>query len=533
MRAPAGRAGRWLGLALGVLVLLHDPAWAYFHHASKVRFVEHSPEAFETARREGKPVFLLISAVWCYWCKYFDRQALDTEEVSLYLNRHYVSIFVDHDRRMDLTRKYVRGLPMIVLFGPDGRVRQSFAGALKKEDFLGVLRRVEAEARADLAKGPPAPPAPEQVAPPAPRPVTPETSLELRRALKKYLEEHTDVVHGGFGTGDKHPHPRLLGYLLERPDVTGDQRSLALVEKSLDGILRGIYDPVDGGFFHYAEGRQWRQPHYEKMAHLNALLALVFDRAYRLTRNPRYREAADATVAYLFKTLYDPKGGGFYGSQTADPDYYRLPPPERRAATRAKGTATRPPVNRDKVIPWNAEAAMAFLALGQSTGRTDLTAAAIGTLEFLRKNCLTDKGMVHFYDVEAGRGSLLGQLEANAWAALAFLEGYEASRADVYREAAERVLAYARVALFEPTRGAFVEQGHAPSDANGVMALALLKAHRLTGHAPYLETAKRVLAALSSEVRAVLVEDEEASSAGRVDAFVFYLRAYERVAVGR
>lgn len=59
------------------------------HEASKVRFVEHSPAAFDAARREGKPVFLLISAVWCYWCKYFEEQVLADAEVSKYLNGHY------------------------------------------------------------------------------------------------------------------------------------------------------------------------------------------------------------------------------------------------------------------------------------------------------------------------------------------------------------------------------------------------------------------------------------------------------------
>jgi hypothetical protein len=516
------------------LLLLADPARAYHHQTSKVRFVEHSPQAFEAARREQKPVFLLISAVWCYWCKYFDRNALETEEVSAYLNRHYVSIFVDHDRRLDLTRKYVRGLPMIVLFDPGGRVRQSFAGALKKEDFLGVLKRVEGEVRADLAKGPPQAPPAEPVVARAPVPATPSAYQQLHRAMVNFLDERLDTVHGGFGTGDKHPHPRLLAYLLEQHEATGDRRYLAMVEKSLDGILRGIYDPVEGGFFRYAEGREWRQPHYEKLAHLNASLVLVFDRAHRATRNPRYKAAAEATVAYLLKTLYDAKGGGFYGSQTADPGYYRLAPERRRVARK-------PPINRDKVIAWNAEAALAFLALGQSAGRKDLVEVAGRTLEFMRKNGLTDKGVFHYYEHRTGRGSLRGQLEANAWAALAFLEGYRAARAEVHREAAERVLAYAMADLFEATRGAFVEQNNPddggspgpqrfPLDANGIMAEALLRAHRLTGRGEYLETAKRVLAALDGEARALVVEDEEAASVARVAGSVFYLRAYGEVA---
>ncbi|MBI3625612.1 MAG: thioredoxin domain-containing protein [Candidatus Rokubacteria bacterium] len=512
-----------LALAVGAALLLPGPeTWGYTHHASKVRFVEHSPEAFETARRARKPVFLLISAGWCYWCKYFDRNTLETDEVATYLNRHYLSIFADHDRRMDVTRKFVRGLPMIVLFDPDGRVRQSFAGALKKEDFLSVLRRVEGEVRADWAKG-------QSQAPPAamemtlrPLPVAPETFQQLRRATEGYLEEHLDTVHGGFGTGDKHPHARILTYLLERHEATGDRRYLAMVERGLAGILRGIYDPVEGGFFHYAEGREWRRPHYEKLAHLNASLAAVFDKAYRVTQNPRYKEAAEATISYLLRTLYDAEAGGFYGSQTADPAYYRLSARERRAARK-------PPVNRDKVTAWNAEAALAFLALSQSSGRRDVAEAAGRTLEFMRRSCLTDKGVFHFYESKTGRGYLLGQLEANAWAALAFVEGSRVLRADVYREAGERVLAYALVELFDAGAGAFAEEKNRyPLDANGVMALALLSAHQLTGRSEYLDHAKRVLGALGGEARAAVGEDT--ASVARVEKSVLYLRAYAQVA---
>lgn len=151
-------------LSIGALALLPATAWASSHHRSKIHFVEHSPEVFERARREGKPVFLLISAVWCYWCKYFDQNTLETAEVAAYLNAHYLSVFVDPDRRTDVARRYLRGLPMIVLLDPYGQVRQSFAGALTKEDFLSILKRVEAEIRNDLARGVARPPAERTVA---------------------------------------------------------------------------------------------------------------------------------------------------------------------------------------------------------------------------------------------------------------------------------------------------------------------------------------------------------------------------------
>src|SRR3989449_8793943 len=167
-------------LALGVTAVFPAAdARGHAHHASKVRFAEHSPAASDAARREGKPVFLLVSAVWCYWCKYFEQQVLADVEVSKYLNQHYLSVFVDYDRRPDLVRKYVRGLPMIVLFGPDGRVRQSFAGVLKKEDFLSVLNRVANDVRTELAKGPPSAGVTAKSPPSPPAPVSAETYRQL------------------------------------------------------------------------------------------------------------------------------------------------------------------------------------------------------------------------------------------------------------------------------------------------------------------------------------------------------------------
>src|SRR5262249_50624071 len=151
--------------------------------------------------------------------------------------------------------------PMIVLFSPDGRVRQSFAGVLKKDDFLSVVKQAVLSPSPALEAGP--------VAAPNPAPLNPDTYRRLREGMLTFVDENLDTVYGGFGSGDKYPQPRLLAYLLERHQATGDRRYLGAVEKTLDGILGALYDPVDGGFFRFAEGREWRRPHYEKLVHLN------------------------------------------------------------------------------------------------------------------------------------------------------------------------------------------------------------------------------------------------------------------------
>jgi len=504
-----------LALALGVIAVFPGAADVQgdVPSPSKVRFVEHSPAAFDAAQRDGKPVFLLISAVWCYWCKYFEQQVLTDAEVSKYLNQHYVSVFADHDRRPDLVRKYARGLPMIVLFGPDGRVRQSFAGVLKKDDFLSVVKKVAASPPLATDTG--------LVAAPNPAPVTPSTYRQLREGVLRFIVENLDTVYGGFGAGDKYPQARLLALLLELYQATGDRRYLVAVEKSLDGILGALYDRVDGGFFRYAEGREWRLPHYEKLVHLNAVLAAVFGEAHRVTGNPRYREAADGTAAYLLRSLYDATEGGFYSSQSADPAYYRLSLRERRAARQ-------PPVNRDKVTAWNAEAAVAMLALSQSSGRKDLRDVALRTLEFIRANLIGEKGAFHLYEHRTGRRHGEGQVDANAWTALGLLEGYRVAPTKGHLEAAEQVLRFAVHELFDATRGAFSEDKSSPLllDANGVMAQALFRA-QVGGRAEHLDVARRVLATFGGVARVQLSESEDAVA--RAPDAVYYLRAYAQM----
>lgn len=523
-----GRTGRVLASLFLVAALTPSGvAHAYRHHTSKIHYQEYSSAVFDQARREGKPLFLLISAVWCYWCKYFDEHALETDEVSGYLNRRYLSVFVDSDLRMDLTRRYARGWPMTVLFDPDGRVRLSFPGALRKEDFLAILKRVEEEVRSGGARAGPAESRPVEVPPPLP--VTRETYRWFLDGIGRYLDEQMDPVHGGFGTGKKFPYGRLLEYLLEQDEVTRNRSRLAALERTLDGIMRGLHDRVEGGFFRYAERREWKDSHTEKMLYVNASLAVVFHRASRLFRSVRYAQVSDAAVAYLLRTLYDAEVGGFYGSQTADPAYYRLGPGDREKTRR-------PSVNRDKVTAWNAEAVLAFLSLGQATGRQDLKDVASRSLDFMVRHLLTEKGVYHIYQPTSGRGHLRGQLEANAWAALAFLEGYRVFGSTGLREAAERVLGYALAELFDRKRGAFVERSNPddggpgarspefPLEANGIMAEALLLAHRTTGRGEYRETARRVLATIGGKVRGILVEDPEASPMAVAET-VFALRA--------
>ena len=124
----------------------------------------------------------------------------------------------------------------------------------------------------------------------------------------------------------------------------GQGDSLRMVLFTLDRMARGgIRDQLGGGYHRYATSRYWIVPHFEKMLYDNAQLASVHLMAYELTADARWRDEADATFAFVGRTMTSPQGG-FYSALDAETKsgegaYYvwsasRLRPSWARAPTR-------------------------------------------------------------------------------------------------------------------------------------------------------------------------------------------------------
>lgn len=70
-----------------------------------IEWREYGPAAFEEAVRGRKPIFLLLTAPsWCYWCQVYESEEyLFHPSVASYINENFIPIYVDADRRQDLT----------------------------------------------------------------------------------------------------------------------------------------------------------------------------------------------------------------------------------------------------------------------------------------------------------------------------------------------------------------------------------------------------------------------------------------------
>lgn len=534
------KASATLLLILSLLLTFQAAASAYTHHDSLIRWREYSPKAFSDASKDNKPILMLITAVWCYWCKVFEEQTLETRDVSDYINSNFIPVFVDYDRRKDLVRKYPSyGLPSTLILTPGGQPLRALPGYMDKKNFTARLDEVLKRAWADYRPGTP----PEEAATASVKLPTVRELKLFRDGFRGILQRSYDSEYGGFGAEIKEPYGRTLYYALELYRETGDEDLKEMVVHTLDRIaglkkdspdgqrpaadylldlyrnknqegwfdkveslqrqhrIVGILDPAEKGFFRLAILRDWGIPHYEKLLSVNAEMVDAYILAHAVTKKPEYKEIAIGTLDYLLDKLYDPKSGRFYGSQAADAIYYHLTKEERRQV--------KPPaVDATSYAAASAEIVETLLYAYKTFGDDRYRESARKGLQFIEKELIGKRGAMSYYDPRDGRAHIDGQLIDNARVASAFLKAAETLGDKGYLRPGLSLIDFSLKELYDPKGGAFFErnstsrefykEGEAvsrgkPFDANGLMALNLIKAYKLTKKEVYLQKAKETL----------------------------------------
>lgn len=556
------RRGRYRCLLLGIAALVVAAAypgegWAYRHHNSNIAYHEYNQATFDLARRENKPVFMVLSAVWCFWCKAYEQRALEKAEVSAYLNRNFINIFVDLDQRQDLQHLYVKkGIPTTVIFTPEGVRFLTFSGTLNEREFLTGMRQVLADMRSrtlppERESAPSVHDVRELLAEPrggrSARASWRELSARHHAELVALALESFDAELGGFGQGKKYPLGLLAQYLLEARAGRGtqgrDARRAAL--GLLDSVARHLYDPVEGGFYRYADGRNWRSPHHEKMLVTNVNLL----RAYLLAageakktggaRHADYGAIYGRSLSFLLGTFVQEQGGLAGSLDGKDPKYYRL-----SAAKRAG--ARRPALDRTVYTAWNGEAAYVLSEIYRTHPSPRLLRTITALLDFLQARLMSPgTGLYSFLRPTDAEAAGLGQLKDNSWGALAFITGYQLTGRAEYLRSFERILAYVRGHLFVPevkayrlwnvpSKSGFRAAEHmsqeVPLGANGVLAYSLVKAYIVTKFTKYLNEAEGLVGMLSRLDIREFEDDPGDDGKQFLLSYVYYLKALQQLA---
>jgi uncharacterized protein YyaL (SSP411 family) len=309
-------------------LILEDSPYLIQHAHNPVDWYPWGAEAFATAKRENKPVFLSIGYSTCHWCHVMERESFENVAIATILNQYFIPIKVDRERRPDVDQTYMQAVQLIA--GSGGWPMSSFLTTEGKpfyggtyfppENFQTLLLRVAElweNQRNDLIDR--SNQVSEAMAQMSNRKLVSGklSSVAVNNAVNEALDRH-DELQGGFGRAPKFPQEPLLFLLLAQSERIGDTDALAAVEVTLDAMSRGgIYDQVGGGFHRYSTDNEWLVPHFEKMLYNQAHLARVFLLAWRLTGNPSYKRITTQTLDYVLRDMTSAEGA-FYSATDAD-----------------------------------------------------------------------------------------------------------------------------------------------------------------------------------------------------------------------
>ena len=511
------------------------------HADNPVEWYPWGEEALERARREDKPILLSIGYAACHWCHVMAHESFEDEETAAVMNERFVNVKVDREERPDLDSLYMDavvamtghgGWPMTVFLLPSG---EPFLGGTyfppeprhglpSFRDVLVAVSDAYRERREDVARqaGTMVEALQRSAAVrPSADPLTESLLGEAERGLRRQF----DSEWGGFGGAPKFPPASALEFLLRRHHRTGDEETLAMVTRTLDGMAAGgMYDLLGGGFHRYSVDERWLVPHFEKMLYDNALLASAYLHGWLVTAEERYREVAEATLDYLLRELRLPDGG-FASAQDADTDGVEgltftwtadegvpaeLLRPFEHGRSILRGALDeelrqrllelrerRPkPLRDDKAIAaWNGLALAALAEAGHRLDRADFLLAAREVAEFLLGPLSDEHGRLHrswragrarnpgyledyadvangLYELHVATGELRWLREANRLARLAVELFVDAENGGFFLSPADGERLVARKKEFDD---------HPTPSGNSMLAFVLLRLGRIWG----------------------------------------------------
>ena len=299
-----------------------------------------------------------------------DEKTYDDPEIARLVNDNFVPIRVDIDRRPDISERYNRGgFPTTAFLSDQGESvwggtyippadMKRVIGSILQARRSGEIDRALERGRMlylDISK--------------ASQARNAITSDDLKDIFEDIFSGY-DIEHGGFGIEPKFPHPEVLELMMTMFTEDNDPELGEAIKNTLERMTEGLYDKVEGGLFRYSVTRDWRTPHYEKILETNLGYLRNLVHAHAVIGAPQFKDLAEGVGIYLLTTLRDPRTGGFFGSQDADEEYYKLP-----AGDRKKRKA--PSVDKTIYAGWNSEAVSTMITAGKVLGHEEWVEAGL------------------------------------------------------------------------------------------------------------------------------------------------------------
>ena len=308
------------------------------HADNPVHWRPWGADAFEEARRTGRPVLLSVGYAACHWCHVMAHESFENEAIAGLMNELFVNVKVDREERPDVDAVYQHALqgmgeqggwPLTMFLNAEG---EPFWGGTYfppeprwgRAGFPQLLRSLSeawstqpdavAENIGRLRK------AAERLAEPAAGPgIDAETDARIAMRLARAV----DPFFGGIDGAPKFPQTGIFTHLWRARHRDGGKVYRNQVLNTLAHMCEGgIYDHLGGGFARYSTDERWLAPHFEKMLYDNAQLIELLTLVWQETRTPLFEQRVRETVGWLEREMTAPAAddgaAGFAAALDAD-----------------------------------------------------------------------------------------------------------------------------------------------------------------------------------------------------------------------
>jgi uncharacterized protein len=300
------------------------------HANNPVHWKAWNAKSLAEAKEKNSLIIISIGYSACHWCHVMEHESFEDQEVADVMNKNFVNIKVDREERPDVDAVYMKavqilsgrgGWPLNVVTLPDGR--PIWGGTyFRKADWIETLDQLQQVYHSD----------PEKVIEYAEKlhqgiqsisivenfkSKTSVAQEDLIPLVEKWKQDF-DLDFGGMARAPKFMMPNNYQFLLRFAFQKKDMKLFDFVNLTLTRMAYGgVFDTVDGGFSRYSVDNKWHVPHFEKMLYDNGQLVSLYADAYKLTKNPLYKEVIEKTLSFVEKELMNTEGG-FYCALDAD-----------------------------------------------------------------------------------------------------------------------------------------------------------------------------------------------------------------------
>ncbi|QBN18831.1 thioredoxin domain-containing protein [Flavobacterium nackdongense] len=300
------------------------------HANNPVHWKAWNVNSLAEAKEKNSLIIISIGYSACHWCHVMEHESFEDQKVAEVMNKSFINIKVDREERPDVDAVYMKavqlmtrrgGWPLNVVALPDGR--PIWGGTyFRKEEWMETLGQLQQVYQSNS----------EKVIDYAEKLHQGIQSLSIVDNLKSESEFHTtdlsllvqkwkedfDLDFGGMSRSPKFMMPNNYHFLMRYAFQKNDMKLFDFVNLTLTRMAYGgIFDTVDGGFSRYSVDNKWHVPHFEKMLYDNGQLVSLYSDAYKLTKNPLYKEVVEKTLSFIERELMSPEAG-FYCALDAD-----------------------------------------------------------------------------------------------------------------------------------------------------------------------------------------------------------------------